>query len=188
MIALEETTAVLLCAGQSRRFGEADKLLHPLDGKPLAAHAAQMLASLPFALKLATVRPCATKLHALLSNAGFTLVPVPAGASQTDSLRHGLDIALDGDGSAILLALGDMPWVTAQHIKVLASAADTERPAASKAPDWTGPPWLAPAIWVRANIETVRAGLLRDAVPVAASAALMRDVDRPADLVPSQNR
>ena len=188
MIALEETIAVLLCAGQSQRFGTADKLLHPLDGEPLVMHAAQMLASLPFAQKIATVRSDAPELHSLLSKAGFTLVPVPLGASLADSLQHGLDAALGCTAGAILLALGDMPWVTAQHMVALADAASAERPAASKAPDWTGPPWLAPAAWVRANKGALRAGLLRDAAPVSANPAILRDVDTLTDLAPLENR
>lgn len=182
MIALERTIAVLLCAGESRRFGAADKLLHPLAGKPLVTHAAAMLAGLPFAQKIATIRSDAPRLDAVLSAHNFVIVRTQPGASQANSLRCGLDAALAQNPEAILLALGDMPWVTAAHIAALAEAANDTRPAASCGDSWAGPPWLAPAQWVQAHVETLRPALLRDAAAVIADDQVLGDVDRPEDL------
>ena len=54
MLRPETTALVLLAAGQSRRFG-GDKLGAPLLGKPLALHAADALAAIPFATRIAVV-------------------------------------------------------------------------------------------------------------------------------------
>ncbi len=182
MIALENCTAILLCAGESRRFSAGDKLLHPLEGKPLVTHAAAMLASLPFASRIATVRVEASDVQAILSDLGFTLVPLPAGAEYAESLRAGIGAGLASGAEALCLGLGDMPFVTADHIAALAQAASRQRPAASQGPEWIGPPWIASADWVRENVGTPKASLNRDASCIAPSAGILRDIDTAGDL------
>ena len=49
MIAAEHVAAVLLAAGESRRFGAANKLLADLRGQPLVLHIAARLARLGIA-------------------------------------------------------------------------------------------------------------------------------------------
>jgi molybdenum cofactor cytidylyltransferase len=178
MIALERTVAVLLCAGRSERFGEDDKLLHPLGGKPLVAYAADRLAALPFMASVATVRPDAPNLHSLLAAKGFAVRQTGPEATQAQSLRCGLESALALSPDAILLALGDMPWVTTEHLFALARAADMTCPAASGGDDWISPPWIAPAEWVSANLEALKSALNRDAIAIPASENILRDVDR----------
>jgi molybdenum cofactor cytidylyltransferase len=48
MIAVEECVLILLAAGRSRRFGDADKLQEPFLGKPLAYHVVTALEDVPF--------------------------------------------------------------------------------------------------------------------------------------------
>jgi molybdenum cofactor cytidylyltransferase len=182
MIALERTVAILLCAGESRRFGDADKLLHPLAGKPLVLHVAEALAALPFQQRLATVRPDAHVLHGLLKAAGFALRQTAPGATQADSLQSGLDAALALKPEAILLALGDMPFVGPAHILALAQAANAIRPAVSQGADWISPPWIAATAWLRANQSNLKAALQRDAVTVRADGRTLHDIDRPEDV------
>ncbi len=182
MIALDRTIAVLLCAGQSRRFGDADKLLHPLAGKPLLCHAADLLAALPVAARIATVRQQAPLVSALLSAKGFMLETPPLGATQAVSLDCGLKAAMAHQPAAILLVLGDMPWVTSAHITALAASADAGRPAASMGDGWIGPPWIAPSSWVQANQHELKPALARDALLVSADHQILRDIDRRADL------
>jgi molybdenum cofactor cytidylyltransferase len=182
MITFERSVAVLLCGGQSRRFGEADKLLHPLRGKPLVAHAAQTLASLPFAARIATVLADAPELSALLLELGYTLVPVNQDAKQADSLQAGIATALALNPESVCLALGDMPFITREHFKALADASTADRPAVSESENWLCPPWIAPEGWVRANQHALKATLQRDAVRIAAPATTLRDIDTPDDL------
>ncbi len=66
---------LLLAAGHSRRFGAADKLAAPLDGRPLVAHAAGALAALPLAARLVVLRDPGLAA----SCPGLTPVPLPPG-------------------------------------------------------------------------------------------------------------
>ena len=182
MITWEKSAAILLCAGESRRFADGDKLLHPLNSMAIVAHAATMLASLPFATRIATVRTEASSVQAILSGLGFTLVPLAAGAEHAESLRAGIKAGLASGAEALCLSLGDMPFVTRDHIAALGAAATPEAPAVTQGPGWTGPPWIASADWVRKNADSLKSALLRDAMPVAPTADIVRDIDTVADL------
>lgn len=182
MIALADTVLVLLCAGQSRRFGAENKLLHPLHGKPLVLHSAQMLAALPFAARIATVPEGEDELAGVLADAGFQTIPLAGEVTQPQSLDAGLEAALALSSAGICVALGDMPYVTAAHIEALATAAIANTPAASQGDGWTGPPWVASAGWVQAHRAALKAGLASQATPVAAPPAELKDIDTPSDL------
>lgn len=184
MIAIERTAAILLCGGHSRRFGPTDKLLHPLVGKPLVAHIAQTLAMLPLLARFATVRPGAPDLEALLAEHGFATIAIDEDADQRQSLQCGLDAALSKRPDAFLLALGDMPFVTGDHIRAIAKAADDRVPAASKGDGWLGPPWIAASHWVEKNRGELKAALHREAIAIAPPDAILSDIDRIEDLPP----
>ncbi len=182
MIALERTVAVLLCGGQSRRFGVEDKLLYAVKGRPLVAHAAEMLAALPFFGRIATVRAGAPDLEVLLAEHGFATVGIGEDDDQRQSLEHGLAAAFAIEPNAILLALGDMPFVTSGHFLGLAEAASDEVPAASHGEGWVGPPWLASVNWVRQHRGDLKAALAREAVAIAPPSTELADIDRVEDL------
>ena len=149
---IADCTLVLLCAGRSKRFGEGSKLLEPLYGRPLVQHTAATLGVLPFARRLAVVPADDEQLGRLLIAESFDLVPNTRpqdGASQ--SIRLGLEEAARLKPTAVLVALGDMPFVTPVHIRRLIH---TGRPALSLDPSgWRSPPALFPAIMVEALLE-----------------------------------
>ena len=187
MIALERTVAVLLCAGLSRRFGEDDKLIAPLRDKPLVLHAAEMLARQPFGHRIAVVPHGAGALHRLLAELGFTLVANDRPeAGQDISVRLGLAGAAGVAPDAVLLALGDMPNITGDHLARLAALADKRTIAISAADDWRAPPMLIPTARARQILdrpqravkELVAAGAT---VELRVAAAMLRDLDTPAD-------
>lgn len=183
MIALEDCVAVLLCAGLSQRFGPGNKLLAPLDGKPLAAHAAELCAQLPFAARIAVVPPGEPALSALLLDFGFELVVNPTpDAGKDSSLRLGLDRALAFDMSGVLVLLGDMPHIDVAHLSALSVAAQDEIAAISSASGHVSPPTLIPAKVARQAIaavgQTVRASL-GSPVEVAAPPSMLADYDLP---------
>lgn len=142
MIPIDQTAAVLLCAGLSERFSEGNKLLEPLDGKPLAQHAASLLRSLPFARRIAVTG--GDELAGLLG--GFEIVSNPQPKNgQDSSVRIGIEAALASRPRAVLICLADMPRVTQPHLVELASRADERTVAMSADDDQRSPPALIPA-------------------------------------------
>jgi molybdenum cofactor cytidylyltransferase len=93
-------------------------------------------------------------------------------------MAHGAD--------ALLICLGDMPAITAEHIGALLAAAAEAGIAATEAAGVRGPP----AVFARARFPQLIAlsgdhgakPLLEDAAVIPASRELVRDIDRPEDL------
>jgi len=69
MIAAERVAALLLAAGESRRFGAANKLLAELRGQPLVRHIATRLAGLGFGARIAICSD--DRVAALLGDVGL---------------------------------------------------------------------------------------------------------------------
>jgi molybdenum cofactor cytidylyltransferase len=173
---------VLLAGGQSARFG-GPKLVAPLGGKPLALHAAEMLAALPFAARYAVIGPDVPDLAAL----GYTCVPLtPPGAPQARSLALGVAAAQAHGARAVLVALADMPLVPAAHIHRLVSRFEGDR-IATEADGVIMPPALFGAAHFAAltALDGDRGGAVRlkGAPTVSLDPQLALDVDRPEDLV-----
>ncbi|MBX9884139.1 MAG: NTP transferase domain-containing protein [Novosphingobium sp.] len=172
---------VLLAGGQSTRFG-GPKLLAPLGSKPLALHAAEMLAALPFAARYAVIGPHVPDLAAL----GFATIPLtPPGAPQARSLALGVAAAQAGGGRAVLVALADMPLVPPAHILALVRHFDDDR-IASEADGVTMPPAIFgashfPALTALAG-DRGGAARLTGAPTVPLDPRFALDVDRPEDL------
>ena len=113
MLRAEDTALVLLAAGRSRRFGDADKLAERFLDKPLAYHVVTALEAVPFRCRIAVV--CQTSLD--FAARGYTVIENPnAEDGQAGSVRLGVQAAIDQGASAVLIALADMPRVTATHV------------------------------------------------------------------------
>jgi molybdenum cofactor cytidylyltransferase len=113
--------AILLAAGRSSRFG-ANKLMHPLQGTPIALRAAASLAAAcPDAL--AVVAP-GSPLTALLQQAGLaTVVCERAHEGMGESLKTAISATPDADGW--LIALADMPFIDPRtHRRVIQALED----------------------------------------------------------------
>lgn len=117
MIEIEDTTLVLLAAGRAERFG-GGKLAADLGGMPLGLHAATTLAALPFRARIAVAASSAPDFAAL----GYRVLcnDDPA-RDMASSVRIGVAAA---EGAAVLLALADMPRITAAHVGRLFEMAD----------------------------------------------------------------
>lgn len=110
------TALILLAAGRGSRFG-GGKLGSILAGIPLARHAADRLAALPFTRRVAICSPSTPVLQ------GFErLMLDPAQAPLSRSIATG--IAALGDEPAAMIALADMPLVPAAHFAALLDAFD----------------------------------------------------------------
>ncbi len=137
------TAGVLLAAGASRRFGAADKLLEPLFGQPLVAHAARSLAAVqPDVLIAVTRRPeVASQLE------GFDNVHVEAAdPAQATSLRAGVARAAALGAGRVVITLGDMPFVTPVLIENVISRSTATMPAAASDGRRPMPPACFPAV------------------------------------------
>jgi molybdenum cofactor cytidylyltransferase len=120
MLAPERTALVLLAAGRSRRF-DGDKLAEPFLDKPLAYHVVTALENVPFLTRIAVVSDTSLDFAAL----GYRVEENPdPSRGQARSLCHGVMVAKEAGADAVLVALADMPRVTAAHIYRLFDAAD----------------------------------------------------------------
>lgn len=115
--------AAVLAAGQSRRFGCADKLAQPLHGVPLGYHICDTIAALGFG-NLAVI---ASKTDHLCTpgwqRRGFAVtVNERAEEGMGSSVAVAARLALDSGADGLLICLADMPFVSAAHISALIAA------------------------------------------------------------------
>ena len=112
------TAGILLAAGLSRRMGRA-KLLLPLDGRPVVRHAAEGLLAAGVEPLSAVVGPDDEAVTAALADLRVRIVVNPhPEAGQASSLVAGI-AALPPGTEAVLVALGDQPFVPAGVIREL---------------------------------------------------------------------
>ncbi|MGP9805263.1 nucleotidyltransferase family protein [Paracoccus sp. NSM] len=180
------TTALLLAAGASRRFGAEDKLIAHHRGQPLIAHGAAALRATRLAQRIAVIANPALIPHL----AGFRIVTLPPGTAplHSTSLRAGLAAA--GQPDRLLIALGDMPGITPAHLQAIIDRTTPDRPAAST----NGRAILPPACFPRAVLPRLAAltgdrgaaSLLRDLPEgqLILAPDLLADIDSPGDLAP----
>ncbi|GAA0314396.1 hypothetical protein GCM10009087_26000 [Sphingomonas oligophenolica] len=122
MIAAEKTALILLAAGRSKRFGEADKLEQLFLRKPLAFHVVTALEAIPFQARF-VVRN-GTNLD--FESRGYRLIHNDAPEiGISESVKLGVACARAESPEAVLIALADMPRVTATHVYNLLDAADS---------------------------------------------------------------
>jgi molybdenum cofactor cytidylyltransferase len=185
LIAPERIAAVVLAAGFSSRFG-ADKVMHPLGGKPLGAHIADTLAAIPFAHRFAVVPTGNEPRAQIFSSRGFDLLQnADPGQGLSSSLALGAGMAAALGASALLLCLADMPFVTRAHLSLLIGTAG-DQPVATVHAGVRSPPAIFPsAMFAELMALTGDRGarpLLEAAATIEADAAMVRDIDSMADL------
>ncbi|MES2097938.1 MAG: nucleotidyltransferase family protein [Pseudomonadota bacterium] len=113
MIAPETTALILLAAGKSVRFGSSNKLNEPFLGQPLGMHVVTAFEAIPFAKRIA-VRDGVKIDYAAR---GYDIVHNDdADAGMSLSIRLGVEAARGPGIEAVIVALADMPRVTAGHI------------------------------------------------------------------------
>lgn len=186
MIAAEDTVLVLLAAGKSARFGDVgSKLNEPFLARPLGLHVAVALEAVPFKHRVAITLPRCTIDFA---PHGFQVVrnDDPIG-DMASSVRLGVAYAQEHGASAVLLALADMPRVTAAHVHRLLDAADSDDAVVASSDGISPKP---PALFARAHFDTLLAltgdqgarDLIRAGRHVVTNAAELIDVDTPEEL------
>ncbi len=181
----ETIVGVVLAAGLSTRFG-GDKVLHPLGGKPLAAHIADTLAGLPLSAHLAVCPAGARGRVALFEARGFGIVlnRNPA-AGMGSSLKLAAERAMALEADALIVCLADMPYVTAAHLRTLVEATVDRPAAATRVAGHVTPPavFRRPMLERLAQLTGDRGArdLLAGARLVEADEHMARDFDTPED-------
>ena len=177
---------ILLAAGEGRRFG-GQKLEAELNGKMLGLHAAETLAAAGFGKLVAVCNTTHAGLNDALTSLGFDLVinPEPT-KGQSSSLALGIGQIADAEISGALVALADMPYISAEHLRRLAEAFVGQRQVCST----NGAARMPPAIFPRSMFAELcgltgdqgARKLLSEAITVGADPAMLADIDRPEDL------
>ena len=122
MIAAEDVVLILLAAGRSVRFGIPNKLEVPFLNKPLGLHVVTAFESIPFRQRLVVTDGCTLDF----ASHGFdTVHNADPAAGMAQSVKLGVQRAKDEGAQAVMIALADMPRVTAAHVYRMLDAADS---------------------------------------------------------------
>ncbi|MEO1748183.1 MAG: nucleotidyltransferase family protein [Pseudomonadota bacterium] len=177
---------ILLAAGTSSRFGAADKLLHPVLGKPMISHAADALRAIKLDETIAIVRAPEVAAHLL----DFDCIDVSAKPpSMARSLKAGIEQAIKLDADKVLIHLGDMPFVTPSLLEDIIESCRLDAPSVTKGGQITSPPTCFPRKLLDQLMEIdgdrgARELLnnLPNTVEVNAAEATIADVDKLSDI------
>lgn len=116
--------AVVLAAGQSRRMGEANKLMAEIDGEPMVRRVVRMLQDAEVSPIVVVLGHEAGRVRDAIADLGVrTVVNVRFAEGMSTSVRAGVD-AIEDDVDAALFVLADMPWVTAKHVRAMCDRFD----------------------------------------------------------------
>lgn len=185
MIRVEDTILVLLAAGRSERFGDVgSKLEEPFLNRPLGLHVAVALEDLPFRARIAVTG----KARLDYAAHGYRVMPnADPASSMASSIRIGVGCAKTEGAQAVLIALADMPRVTAAHVfRLFDAARNGDTVVASSDGRDTKPPALFGAarfdfLLALKGDEGAR-DLVRSGRHVVTSPAELIDVDTPEEL------
>ncbi len=187
MASVPPAAVAVLAAGQSRRFGPADKLAAEFRGVMLGLHVCRTLAPLPFAhrwvIACSESHPCGQGWHA----AGFAIAVNPAAASgMGSSVALAAGLARQAGASALLIALADMPLVPAMFFADLLEQATPDVLVAAHNGSAPTPPALFGrnhfARLMQASGDRGARKLLAAAKVIPCDPLLLADIDDPSAL------
>lgn len=183
-MAYADIAVAVLAAGRGVRFG-GDKLLAKIDGRPLGLRAAARLTGLGFGWYFAVCRTN-NALAGQYADLAFDVIDNDCPEKgQAYSLHLAVKQAEASDARALLVMLGDMPFVSMEHISALVDAYAGNIVASSN-----GKVRMPPVIFPRSSWADLLATkgdgggreLLLSADLVQASSEELRDIDRRSDL------
>lgn len=110
---------LILAAGKSKRFGKANKLLAPLQQKPLVSFAIEAMAQTELSYRVTLVDDLA--LDGLFD--GFKILrPLSESAGLGENLSVGAAYAKKMQATHLLITLGDMPCISARILEKIKTA------------------------------------------------------------------
>ena len=186
MVEVENTVLVLLAAGRSERFGDVgSKLDSDFLGRPLGLHVTVALEMIPLRARVAVTGRTTIDYAAH----GYDVVPTddPA-AGVSRSLKIGIEAAERHGAEAVLIALADMPRVTATHVHRLFDAVGGREDVVISSSD--GRETKPPGLFGRSRFEYLKTrqgdegarDLVRSGRHVVTAPAELIDVDTPEQL------
>lgn len=114
---------VLLAAGQSTRFGAANKLLVEIDETPLVRHAARTLLDSRVSAVVTVLGHQMDAVHdALAGFVGEFVENESYEQGMATSVRAGVGVAMEMDVDAVVFLPGDMPFVNSETVDLLVDA------------------------------------------------------------------
>ncbi|MCP1470977.1 molybdenum cofactor cytidylyltransferase [Sphingobium sp. OAS761] len=188
----ERIAAVLLAAGTSSRFGEEDKLMANLRGKPVVAHTLETVASMAFAELIAVVRPIeyAPVIHRKLDRRGYTILvnDRPQDGISGSIVRAVTHVMPNDNIRGILICLADMPDVPPSHYNRICLAAEDIRSVVASTDGFSSCP---PAFIGRRHFDELLGlkgdqgarALLSHGIQIEPTGPILHDVDTPDDLM-----
>ncbi|CUX61656.1 MobA-related protein (modular protein) [Agrobacterium deltaense Zutra 3/1] len=185
------TAVVVLGAGFGSRFGGEDKLGALLAGKAVAHHVLSTLQPFGWARKILVYRRHAEWIGAFQDDKFVAVHNDAAEQGMLSSLRKGVQAVQDV--AQVLVCLADMPFVGADHITRLLSAAEgmEGRIVASRGDAYCGPPAIFPAGELKKLPSSGEGGgrsLLASASFVDCANGKLLDVDTLCDLATAETR
>ncbi|TPG10934.1 nucleotidyltransferase family protein [Sphingomonas oligophenolica] len=124
MIRPEDVVLILLAAGRSERFGDiGSKLDEPFLNRPLGLHVAVALEAVPFRERIAVVGNAKVDFP---SHGFRVLTNHDPSRGMASSVKIGVEHAKAIGAKAVLIALADMPRITATHVYTLFDAFDDD--------------------------------------------------------------
>jgi molybdenum cofactor cytidylyltransferase len=114
---------VLLAAGTSSRYGDANKLVVDTDDEPMVRRSARTLVDAGLDPVVVVVGYEQERIRDALSDLDLAFVENPEYESgQASSVRAGATALQDADVDAAVFALGDMPYVDSTSVRALLAA------------------------------------------------------------------
>ena len=115
---MTKIAALVLAAGASKRFGDDDKLLANVNGAPIISHTLNRIKGVSFSQKLIVMDPLRPALRDVCDVEGFTLIENTV-AAQGMGTSIAAGVAAIKDAEAVMVYLGDMPFITPDTITSL---------------------------------------------------------------------
>ena len=134
----EKIHAVILAGGQSKRMGTKNKLLVPINGKPMIALTVETIIASKASSVAAVTGFEHQKIKEVIKNSNIEFI-------HNKNFQNGISSSVvtaiksaPEDCSAILIGLGDMPKITVSHINKLIDAYNPLEGRAICVPTWKG--------------------------------------------------
>lgn len=120
-VPLNRVAVMLLASGLSRRYGRRDKLMARLGYKHLIDHSADVIASMPALARVAVCPPDHHNMRERLAGRFVIALNKKPKQGLGHSIAVGVQVALQFKPDAIVVCMGDMPFIEPWLIESLAA-------------------------------------------------------------------